>query len=179
MYEESLAVIRFFHIGVSIVWIGLLYYFNFVQGPAFAKMDPTARQHAFTTLVPRALLFFRYAALLTVLLGLTWIVVEMVRLEDDVGAKWSDWFSDAGGKSIMVGGTIGIIMFLNVWGIIWPNQKKIIAAIAETLEKGTPAPADQPQWARTAFLASRTNVALSVPMLFFMVSSSHLTKLWE
>jgi uncharacterized membrane protein len=74
--------------------------------------------------------------------------------------------------SIMVGGGLGTIMFLNVWMVIWPLQKRIIAATKAAAE-GTPAPADQPKWARRAFLASRTNAWLSIPMLFFMGAASH------
>jgi len=75
--------------------------------------------------------------------------------------------------SIMIGGGIGTIMLLNVWMIIWPLQKRIIAAVKATAETGAPAPAEQPAWARRAFLASRTNSWLSVPMLFFMGAASH------
>ena len=75
--------------------------------------------------------------------------------------------------AIAVGGGLGMIMFMNVWMIIWPLQKKIIAATRATAESGTPAPADLPKWARRAFLASRTNAWLSIPMLFFMGAASH------
>jgi uncharacterized membrane protein len=75
--------------------------------------------------------------------------------------------------SIMVGGGIGTIMFMNVWMVIWPLQKKIIAATKATVETGAAAPADQPAWARRAFLASRANTWLSIPMLFFMGAASH------
>jgi len=75
--------------------------------------------------------------------------------------------------SIGVGGGLGTIMFYNVWMIIWPLQKKIIAATRATAESGAPAPADLPKWARRAFLASRTNAWLSIPMLFFMGAASH------
>jgi len=75
--------------------------------------------------------------------------------------------------SIMIGGGLGTIMFLNVWMIIWPLQKRIIAATKATAESGAPAPADMPKWARRAFLASRTNAWLSIPMLFFMGAASH------
>ena len=75
--------------------------------------------------------------------------------------------------SIMVGGGLGTIMFFNVWMIIWPLQKRIIAATKATAEGGAPAPADMPKWARRAFLASRTNAWLSIPMLFFMGAASH------
>ncbi len=75
--------------------------------------------------------------------------------------------------SIALGGGIGTIMLLNVWMIIWPLQKKIIAATKATAESGAAAPADQPKWARRAFLASRMNAWLSIPMLFFMGAASH------
>jgi len=75
--------------------------------------------------------------------------------------------------SIAVGGGIGVIMMLNVWGVIWPAQKRIIAWTKENAEKGTPVPAESPALARRAFLASRTNAILSIPMLFFMAAASH------
>ncbi len=91
-----------------------------------------------------------------------WLVVPVIR---------------AGGSNrtmaIGVGGGLGMVMFMNVWMIIWPLQKKIIAATRATAESGTPAPADVPKWARRAFLASRTNAWLSIPMLFFMGAASH------
>jgi uncharacterized membrane protein len=82
------------------------------------------------------------------------------------------WGASNRASAIMVGGGIGTIMLLNVWMIIWPLQKKIIAATVAAAA-GTPAPADQPKWARRAFLASRTNAWLSIPMLFFMGAASH------
>jgi uncharacterized membrane protein len=75
--------------------------------------------------------------------------------------------------AIAIGGGMGFVMFMNVWMIIWPLQQKIIAATKATAETGAPAPADMPKWARRAFLASRTNAWLSVPMLFFMGAASH------
>jgi uncharacterized membrane protein len=83
------------------------------------------------------------------------------------------WGASNRAISIMIGGGIGTIMLMNVWMIIWPLQKKIIAATRATAESATPAPADQPKWARRGFLASRTNAWLSVPMLFFMGAASH------
>ena len=78
-----------------------------------------------------------------------------------------------GGVEERSGGGMGFVMFMNVWMIIWPLQQKIIAATKATAETGAPAPADMPKWARRAFLASRTNAWLSVPMLFFMGAASH------
>jgi uncharacterized membrane protein len=169
---EWLAIVRYLHVLSGIIWIGLLYYFNLVQVPSFAQMEAPARSNAIQNLVPRALLWFRYGALATVTFGILYIAITGI---DSDG----DYFDTNAFKSILVGGTLGIIMFLNVWGIIWPNQKKIIAAVTATARDGTPAPADQPKWARQAFLASRTNVALSIPMLFFMIASGHLSSIWN
>ena len=167
-----LAAIRTSHVMSSIIWIGILYYFNFVQAPSFAKMEPAARANAIQHLVPTALLWFRYSALATILFGVTWMITTAV-IQPGTAYESSPAF-----KSIVVGGSIGFVMFLNVWAIIWPNQKKIIAAVTATATEGTPAPPDQPKWARTAFLASRTNTLLSIPMLFFMIASAHLGRLW-
>jgi uncharacterized membrane protein len=98
-----------------------------------------------------------------VVLVASWLIASVVR----------SWGASNRAMSIMVGGGIGTIMFMNVWMIIWPLQKKIIAATRATAESGAPAPADQPKWARRAFLASRTNAWLSVPMLWFMGAASH------
>jgi uncharacterized membrane protein len=156
---------RYAHIFSGIMWIGLLYYLNFVQVPAFARMDAAARTNAVKILVPRVLLFFRMAALGTVTFGILYILGALVLIDGymDSPRFWS----------IGIGGLLGIIMASNVWFIIWPNQKKIIRAAQE----GKP-PAD-PSWARKAFLASRTNTMLSIPMLFYMVGALHLPALWS
>jgi uncharacterized membrane protein len=99
------------------------------------------------------------AVLVTVV---AWIVVPLIR---NGGSNRT--------MAISVGGGLGLMMFMNVWMIIWPLQKKIIAATRATAETGAPAPPDQPKWARRAFLASRMNTWLSVPMLFFMGAASH------
>ncbi|HVE65200.1 MAG TPA: urate hydroxylase PuuD [Thermoanaerobaculia bacterium] len=97
-----------------------------------------------------------------VVLAAAWVVVGSIR---QGGSNRT--------MAIGVGGGLGIMMFMNVWMIIWPLQKKIIAATRATAESGTPAPAEVPKWARRAFLASRTNAWLSIPMLFFMGAASH------
>ena len=136
------------------------------------QMEAVARSNAIQILAARALFFFRWAALSTVTFGILWILY--MSMDTD-----GDYYESNAFKSILVGGGLGIIMFLNVWGIIWPNQKKIIAAVTATAKDGTPAPPDQPKWGRMALLASRTNVALSIPMLFFMIASGHLASLWD
>ena len=165
--------LRVMHILMGITWIGLLYYFNFAQGAAFNAMEPAARQNATLNLVPRVLFYFRWAALGTVAFGVAYIIAEGT----GVGPPGGYW-DTAQFYNIAIGGTMGIIMASNVWFIIWPAQKKIIAATRATVEEGTPAPEDQPKWTRRAFLASRTNTMLSFPMLFFMVAARNLPQLW-
>jgi uncharacterized membrane protein len=97
-----------------------------------------------------------------IVLAAAWVVVGSVR---QGGSNRT--------MAIGIGGGLGTIMFINVWSIIWPLQKKIIAATRATAETGAAAPADLPKWARRAFLASRTNAWLSIPMLFFMGAASH------
>ncbi len=165
----DLASLRWLHILAGITWIGLLYYFNFVQAWAFPKMEAAARSNATVTLLPRALLWFRWAALLTWLAGLALMI--------SYGAGGiPGYFASARGQLISVGALMGTIMMLNVWGIIWPNQKRIIAATQATIG-GAAAPADQPKWARRAFLASRFNTYFSIPMVFFMVAAPFLGQL--
>jgi uncharacterized membrane protein len=116
-------------------------------------------------------MYFRYAALATVAFGILYIVIQ--------GADNEDYFDTNAFKSILVGGAIGIIMFLNVWGIIWPNWKKVIAATSATLEQGTAAPPEQAGWGTIARHYSRLNVALSIPMLFFMIAAKNIPSLWD
>ncbi len=166
-----LDILRVGHILSAILWIGLLYYFNFVQVPSFAKMDPAARQNAIMNLVPRALMHFRYAALGTLLFGLLYVIT--------IGTGTDGYWQSHRFYNILIGGGLGIIMFLNVWFIIWPTQKKIIAATTAPVVEKKPAPPEQAGWNRQGFLASRTNVMLSIPMLFFMVAAVHLPQLWN
>lgn len=155
-------LLRWVHFLAGITWIGLLYYFNFVQGPFFAEADGSTKSVATQKLVPRALWWFRWGAMLTFLSGLTILIVRR--------ATWSDpW-----GLTILTGAAFGTIMFLNVWLVIWPNQKVVIANAVATAGGGQANPAAAGA-ARRAFLASRTNVVLSFPMLFFMGAASHFT----
>lgn len=173
-----LDLVRYGHIFSGILWIGLLYFYNFVQAIALPRMDASARPHYQTTILPFSLNVFRWASLSTLLFGLLFIISAELGV-GDLNAGGSYLLDTARGKSIIIGGVLGIIMAYNVWMIIWPNQQKIIAAVKDTLENGTPAPAEQPKWARTALLASRTNTMLSIPMLFFMVAAVNLPILWN
>jgi uncharacterized membrane protein len=165
--EEGVALLaRWVHILAGITWIGLLYYFNFVQVPFFAEIEPDVRTTAVRKLVPRALLWFRWAAVLTVLAGIAIILIRF----DQGGAEI---FGTSYGVSILTGMSIGFLMFMNVWGVIWPNQRVAIAS-AERVAGGGQADPAAVDAGRRALLASRTNVVFSIPMLFFMVTASHL-----
>ena len=147
---------RFGHVLAGVVWIGMLYYFNFVQTEYFKEAEGDARVDAFSKLVPRALWWFRWGAMLTFLTGIILL-----------GYKGSGITPD-----ITLGSTMAILMFLNVWLIIWPNQRIVIAsnqAVAAGGEADPAAAAAAPK----AALASRTNTLFSIPMLYFMGSSAH------
>ena len=140
---------RYAHIVFGVAWIGLLYYFNFVQTEYVKEADDGAKADVMAKLAPRALWWFRWAALLTFLTGLImlWWVSSQQRFN----------------LGIALGALMGTIMMLNVWGIIWPNQKIMIG-----LTEG-----DKTVAGPKAALASRTNTLLSLPMLYFMVASIH------
>jgi uncharacterized membrane protein len=148
---------RWSHILFGITWIGLLYYFNFVQTEYFKEAEDAARVDAFSKLVPRALWYFRWAALLTFLTGLVML-----------GYRGSASTAD-----IIVGSVLGTLMLLNVWGIIWRNQKIVIASNQAVAAGGEADPAAA-EAAPKAALASRTNTLFSIPMLWFMVASAHM-----
>ena len=164
---------RWLHILVGILWIGLLYYFNFVQVPSFAEMDGGARNNALDKLVPRALWYFRWAAALTLLTGL--VILGLLRdpeTEDLSFGFTPDYWGTLEGTSIVTGAVIGIIMFLNVWLVIWPAQK-IVIANARNVAAGGEADPNAAAAARRGALASRTNTMFSIPMVFFMTFTSH------
>ena len=148
---------RWLHILSGVMWIGLLYYFNFVQVDALkaaAADTPPTGAGITKHVAPRALFFFRWAAVATVVFAL------MI-----MGARTLDVLTlRPGFVPIGIGAWLGLIMLFNVWVLIWPNQKKILGIVAATDEEKTRA-------RRVAFLASRTNTMLSIPMLFFMSSS--------
>jgi uncharacterized membrane protein len=147
---------RWIHIGAGVMWIGLLYYFNFVQVQAMkaAQADNTAAGIS-KHVAPRALLFFRWSAAVTWLAGATIL-----------GGHFHEafFFLTKTYVPIGMGAWLGTIMLFNVWVLIWPNQKKILGLVQATDEEKNRA-------RRVAFLASRTNTMLSIPMLFFMVAS--------
>jgi uncharacterized membrane protein len=155
---------RWSHVFVGITWIGLLYFFNFVQVPAYAEMEAAARNNAIDKLTSRALWWFRWAAAATLLSGIL-IIIFQEQYE-------SDYIKTAQGVSLYAAVLLAVTMFLNVWLVIWPLQKKVIAN-ARNVQAGGEADPGAPVAARRALLASRMNMIYSLPMLLYMVGTSH------
>lgn len=228
-------LLRWLHFLAGITWIGLLYFFNLVNVPLMKELDGPTKGKVIPALMPRALWWFRWGAVVTVLAGiLYWIIIIAADAKNAQNMDYADagmgmalgtffgiwtvaWAIGAGmilhnkgvlnkgpflavfiaalvfGASLIflqlnshgwessrllsigLGGGMGWIMLLNVWGIIWRHQKKIIAWTKANAEGGTPVPPESAALARQAFLASRTNFYLSLPMLFLMASASHYT----
>jgi uncharacterized membrane protein len=152
-------IVRWIHFLAGITWIGLLYFFNLINAAFLKSLDGPTKNIVIPKLMPSALNWFRHGATVTVLAG----IILYMKLYMNGGT---------GAYALAIGGVLGIIMMVNVHAIIWPNQKKIIAAVTASAQ-GTPAPAEMAQWGRTAVLASRVNFMLSIPMLFFMGAGSH------
>lgn len=163
-------ILRWLHVYFGILWIGLLYYFNFVQGSFMAEADPVAKAQVIQKLLPRAMWWFRYAALWTFILG---FLMLMIRSHQDMSAAGAEVFQNSYWTNILTGALLGTLMFLNVWGIIWRGQKIVIENAKTVASGGAANPAAGPAAAR-ALLASRTNTLFSVPMLFFMLAAPHL-----
>jgi uncharacterized membrane protein len=157
---------RWGHFLAGVCWIGMLWYFNFVQGAYFAEADAGAKSDATQKLVPRALWWFRWGAMGTFLSG-----VAILGIKGHMAG--AGIFSTSWGVSISIGALMGTIMFLNVWLVIWPSQKIIIASAKQVASGGKALP-EAAACASKALLASRTNTMFSVPMLFFMGAASHL-----
>ena len=162
---------RWTHIFVGITWIGLLYFFNFVQVPAYAEMEAGARNNAIDKLTSRALWWFRWAAAATLVTGVLILLFQTDRFGDTQLVS-SEYIKTPQGISIFAAVLLAVTMFLNVWLVIWPLQKKVIAN-ARNVQAGGEADPDVPAAARKALLASRMNTIYSLPMLLFMVGTSH------
>jgi uncharacterized membrane protein len=158
--------LRWFHFLAGITWIGILYYFNFVQTPFFAETEAPVRTAAIQKLVPRALWWFRWGAMITFLAG---ILMYLIRMHEMGGGLF---FTSSYGVTITIGGLMGTLMFLNVWLVIWPAQQVVIASANQVASGGQALP-DAAARGRRAALASRTNTVFSIPMLFFMGAASH------
>ena len=155
---------RYFHVISGVMWIGLLWYFNFVQVPNMSKITDEQKPAITKVIAPAALFWFRWAALATIVTGLivaylNGYVHQAMTL--GIGTGW-------GQHSIIgIGMWLGIIMAFNVWFIIWPNQKKVLGIVEASDE-------EKPIAAKKALVASRTNTLLSLPMLLTMVAAQNL-----
>jgi len=150
MHELGLFLFRWLHVLFGIVWIGMLYYFNFVQGEYFKEATADAKSDAVKKLAPRALWWFRWGAMFTFITG----AVLLLGLFKNQNVDLYIVFSAA----------MATLMFLNVWLVIWPNQKIVCGIVPGNAAEAGP----------KALLASRTNVLFSAPMLFGMLASGHM-----
>ncbi|HZE96602.1 MAG TPA: urate hydroxylase PuuD [Planctomycetota bacterium] len=174
-----LQFLRWMHFFFGIVWLGHLYYFNFVQANAEKALDGPQKKVVVPNFRGRALFWFRWGAMLTFLTGLAYIFYQELIATD---RHFSGWLSfDVGGAGgsnawILFGAILGTIMWFNVWFVIWPRQQVIIASVAGQREK----PADFDALVAAAGKASRINTILSFPMLFGMGGRSHflVAKSW-
>jgi len=163
---EFLPLDRWLHFMSGITWIGLLYYFNFVQvpamGAALADKDGPGPAAIGKYVAPRALLWFRMASAVTWLSGIA-------LLGPETGKAFALGLTEGGTlyhTTIGMGAWLGTIMLFNVWVLIWPNQKKILGIVDATADEIGRAK-------RVALLASRTNTMLSIPLLMFMGAAAH------
>ena len=153
-----LFAMRWLHVTAGVMWIGLLWYFNFVQTPSMPKIPDEQKPAVSKVIAPTALFWFRWAAMATIILGLI-----LAMMNGYIGKALSlnkDYFA------IGLGMWLGIIMWFNVWFIIWPNQKKALGIV-------TVSPEEKAAAAKMAGMTSRLNTMLSIPMLYFMVAQQH------
>ena len=155
---------RWLHVLSGVMWIGLLWYFNFVQIPSMPKIPDEQKPAIGKVIAPTALFWFRHAALATVITGLllAWMngyIGQALMLGGAEGVPQH--------RAIGIGMWLGLIMAFNVWFLIWPNQQKALGLVDAT-------PDEKKAAARTAMLVSRTNTVLSIPMLYAMVSAQNI-----
>ena len=155
---------RYLHVVSGVMWIGLLWYFNFVQVPNMSKITDEQKPAITKVIAPAALFWFRWAAFATIVTGL---IVSY--LNGYMHEAMTLGIGSGAGKytAIGIGMWLGIIMAFNVWFIIWPNQKKVLGIVEAT-------PEEKPIAAKKALIASRTNTLLSLPMLLTMVAAQNL-----
>ena len=155
---------RYFHVISGVMWIGLLWYFNFVQVPNMSKITDEQKPAITKVIAPVALFWFRWAAFATIATGLI-----VAYLNGYLHEAMTLGIGSGGGKytAIGIGMWLGLIMAFNVWFIIWPNQKKVLGIVEASAE-------EKPIAAKKALIASRTNTLLSLPMLLTMVAAQNL-----
>ncbi len=159
-------VLRYFHVLAGIMWIGILYYFNFVQIPNMPNIPDEQKPAIGKVIAPAALWWFRWGAMITIISGLL-LAAANGYLVEAITFGASEGFAVEKHTMIGIGMWLGAIMWFNVWFVIWPNQKRalgIVEADADTKAAS----------ARTAMLFSRTNTMLSIPMLFSMVAAQNM-----
>ena len=156
---------RWLHVIFGVMWIGLLWYFNFVQIPSMPKIPDEQKPAISKVIAPTALYWFRWAALATVATGL--LVISMKGLGALAEALALGYFAGGYFTYIGIGMWLGIIMAFNVWHIIWPNQQIALGMVDATADEKKAA-------ARIAMLTSRLNTLFSLPMLYFMVAAQNL-----
>lgn len=155
-------VFKWLHFFFGIMWIGHLYYFNFTQGVAIGQVEPAGiRPNVLSKFLPVAMWWFRWGAMWTLVTGLLMLHLSPYAIDSDWGVK------------ILTGAVFGILMWANVWFVIWPAQKIVIQSNAQVAGGGQALPNAAAMGAK-GLLASRTNTLFSIPMLFFMGAASHL-----
>ena len=157
-------IFRYIHVLAGIMWIGLLYYFNFVQIPNMPKIPDDQKPAIGKVIAPAALWYFRWAAMLTLISGLILAHLNGYLIS---ALQLGIADSNSSNTAIGIGMWLAIIMWFNVWFVIWPNQKKALGIVEASAEEKAGA-------AKTAMLFSRTNTLLSIPMLFAMVSAQNI-----
>jgi len=155
---QTQVITRYLHVLSGVMWVGLLWYFNFVQIPSMPKIPDEQKPAVSKVIAPTALFWFRWAAMATILTGLFLAMVSGYLVESITLAE--------GSRTIGIGMWLGTIMWFNVWFVIWPNQKRALGLVEAT-------PEAKAKSARIAMLFSRTNMILSVPMLFCMVGQQN------
>jgi len=160
LFTESgfLLLLRWLHFLAGITWIGLLWYFNFVQTPSMPKIPDAEKPAVSKVIAPAALFWFRWAAMATIILG---IILALMNGYFGQAVMLQKPFT-----SIGLGMWLGAIMWFNVWFVIWPNQKKALGIVTVSPEQKAAA-------AKAAGMTSRINTMLSIPMLYFMVAQGH------
>ena len=159
-------LLRWFHVLSGVTWIGILYYFNFIQTPFFgSELGGSAKGAMTRGLVPNALWWFRWGAMFTFLTGWCIVIYRVMHL----GIPLSDGYM----TRVLTGGLMGTLMWANVWFVIWPAQQVVIKNAEQVAAGGEPIPEAAARGAK-AGMASRTNTLFSIPMLFFMISAANL-----
>ena len=161
-YVYTVFFFRWLHVLSGVMWIGLLWYFNFVQIPSMPNIPDDQKPAIVKVIAPSALFWFRWAALATLISGLI-----LAHLNGYIHDALTLNSSEPKSLMIGIGMWLGIIMALNVWGVIWPNQKRALGIIKVS-------PDDKAKAAKKAMLFSRTNTLLSIPMLYCMVAAQNL-----